>query len=239
MPGMLATARAMATTAEAKRGIWFREMPCLRVVVVRESASSLLPLATTSDMFSTAQRWAHASAKRLGKLMDSEQWISAWGKDRLTNGSDGIIVLPAAAAEFIRSYGLPSRVIFEGAEGTLCARMAFEISFEPLTHPLLRTARLSVGVISATRIFERSWSEQLVIGKKRNSAMARHPIASKAKPAPSPRIDAESETPESLVNSGGGTVRPLAFTGHTVVRGEFEDQSGELANVQCGFRRHP
>ncbi len=132
--------------------------------------------------------------------MDSEQWISAWGKDRLTNGSDGIIVLPAAAAQFIRSYGLPLRVIFEGAEGTLCGRMAFEISFEPLTYPLLRYSQAIRWGDFLDANLERSWSEQLVIGKEEFcNGSASYCVQSKT--GAITRIDAESETPESFVNS--------------------------------------
>lgn len=129
--------------------------------------------------------------------MNIDQWISAWGADRLIR-PQAIRGLPIAASEFIRSYGMPGRVIFEGGEVATSGGITFEVSFAALSHPLRRYSQLISG--SPNPELDRSWSEQLVIAEEDFCNGSASYCVQRVRGTVT-RIDVELPKPEKFVNS--------------------------------------
>jgi hypothetical protein len=100
-------------------------------------------------------------------LMQPEDWKKEWGVDNLVFASEHCQALPPIAREFLTSYGLPRRVIFENplggdwweddSEHEANAYVSYEISFELILQPLDPYNALLVEG-------DDSWWQQIVIG---------------------------------------------------------------------------
>jgi hypothetical protein len=103
-------------------------------------------------------------------LLTLEDWKREWGINNLVFASECEPLLPPIAREFLISYGLPRRIIFENPlEGDWEEYVSSEISFELLLKPLVSYDKTlndydpDVEVDGEER--DDPWSQQIVIGE--------------------------------------------------------------------------
>jgi SUKH-4 immunity protein len=104
-------------------------------------------------------------------LMKAEAWKQEWGTDNLVYSSDAGLVLPRMAREFLTSYGLPRRIIFENPlEGNWEEYVSSEITFELISKPLVSYSTTIIwGEVNECEDGEEDdnpWSRQIVIGEE-------------------------------------------------------------------------
>jgi hypothetical protein len=125
--------------------------------------------------------------------MEEAEWMNAWGTERLTFLQGHGSLLPMEASRFLKDYGLPRVIIFEG----FCP---FEIHFDRLAKNLTSYSTLIRwgDFYDADRY--RAWSQQFVIGDEDfcngSACYCVHGSSGVIT-----RIDCELSQPESFVNS--------------------------------------
>jgi hypothetical protein len=153
--------------------------------------------------------------------MEASDWKQGWGEDRVVTLQGDGRMLPVESQRFLRDYGLPSVVIFEGTA-------TFEIHFTPLANNLrsYNTLIRWGDFYDADR--DRAWGEQFVIADEdfcNGSACycvhgARGIVT---------RIDCELSQPECFVNSsvalfGEALLTATHWSSENRVRGDMRAQ---------------
>ncbi len=125
--------------------------------------------------------------------MDASEWQLAFGANRLTHLHGDDERLPSDARHFLEQYGLPKIAVFQGLH-------PFELSFSPLTKPLVACNTLIRWGDFPDRELDAVWADQLVIGKEEfcngHALHCVHRLSGVVS-----RIDVEISNPECFVNS--------------------------------------
>ncbi len=125
--------------------------------------------------------------------MIASEWKKAWGKDRLIFLQGGARVLPLESRRFLKNYGLPRNMIFEG-------ETPFEIHFDALSKDLVPYNKTFEWGDFYDKRLDRRWGEQLVIGEEDfcngSASYCVHGTRGEVT-----RIDVELDRPNSFVNS--------------------------------------
>jgi hypothetical protein len=125
--------------------------------------------------------------------MKLPDWKRAWGEDRLVTLWGHGQMLPVESQRFLRDYGLPKVVVFEGIA-------TFEIHFTPLTKDLRAYNALITWGDLYDADCDRAWGEQFVIAEEDFCNGSACYCVHREKGVVT-RIDCELSEPESFVNS--------------------------------------
>ncbi|UUO07527.1 SUKH-4 family immunity protein [Blastopirellula sp. J2-11] len=125
--------------------------------------------------------------------LDVESWISFFGADQLTYLHPSDDQLRADVQGFLQTFGLPHTIQFVGAQD-------FEISFAPLTSPIVGYNSLIGWGIFFDSELDTRLGEQLVIGQEDSIAGVASLCVERTTGVVS-RLDITVAPPQTLVNS--------------------------------------